>query len=323
MIPLENLLEIRDLRTYFYTGDKVVKAVDGVSYSIERGKTLGLVGESGCGKSVSSLSILRLIPSPPGRIVGGEIIFEGANLLDLSESQMRSLRGDDIAMIFQEPMTSLNPVFTIGYQISEAIRLHRNVSKNEARDRSIELLRKVKIPSPEQRYGEYPHQLSGGMKQRAMIAMGISCDPKLLIADEPTTALDVTIQAQILDLLMELRDDLKMSTLLITHDLGVVAETADDVAVMYAGQIVEYTSARRLFANPKHPYTVGLFRSLPKLGDKEKHLETIEGFVPDPAAYPMGCRFHPRCSLMEQKCKEMEIELREIEPGHMVRCWKV
>ena len=323
MIRLEKLLEIRGLKTYFYTGGNVVKAVDGVSFSIERGKTLGLVGESGCGKSVSALSILRLIPIPPGKIVAGEIIFEGRDLLGLSESEMRSLRGDDIAMIFQEPMTSLNPVFTIGYQISEAIRLHRRVSKAEAKEMGIELLRKVKIPSPEQRYGEYPHQLSGGMKQRAMIAMGISCDPKLLIADEPTTALDVTIQAQILDLLMELRDDLNMSTLLITHDLGVVAETADDVAVMYAGQIVEYTSARALFANPKHPYTVGLFGSLPKLGDKGKHLETIEGYVPDPADYPVGCRFHPRCGLMEQKCKEMEIELREIEPGHLVRCWKV
>ncbi len=323
MSGMENLLEIRDLKTYFYTGDKVVKAVDGVSYSIARGKTLGVVGESGCGKSVSALSILRLIPSPPGKIVGGEIVFEGANLLELSESEMRSLRGDDIAMIFQEPMTSLNPVFTIGFQISEAIRLHREVSKNEARDRSIELLRKVKIPSPELRYGEYPHQLSGGMKQRAMIAMGISCDPKLLIADEPTTALDVTIQAQILDLLMELRDELNMSTLLITHDLGVVAETTDDVAVMYAGQIVEYTSTRELFANPKHPYTVGLFGSLPQLGQRGKRLDTIEGFVPDPANYPVGCRFHPRCYLMEQACKEMEIELREIEPGHLVRCWKV
>jgi peptide/nickel transport system ATP-binding protein/oligopeptide transport system ATP-binding protein len=320
---VENLLEIHDLKTYFLTGGKTVKAVDGVSYSIVKGKTLGLVGESGCGKSVSALSILKLIPSPPGKIVGGDIIFEGRDLLELSESEMRSLRGNDIAMIFQEPMTSLNPVFTIGYQISEAIRLHKNVTKAEARDISIDLLRRVKIPSPEQRYSEYPHQLSGGMKQRAMIAMGISCDPKLLIADEPTTALDVTIQAQILELLNELREEFDMSTLLITHDLGVVAETTDDVAVMYAGQIMEYTSTRTLFANPKHPYTVGLFGSLPKLGEKKKHLDTIEGSVPDPANYPVGCRFHPRCSLMEEKCKMSDIDIREIEKGHLVRCWKV
>jgi len=320
---VDTLLEVRDLKTYFYTSDKVVRAVDGVSFSVEQGKTLGLVGESGCGKSVSALSILRLIPSPPGRIVEGKIVFDGKELLELSEARMRSLRGDDIAMIFQEPMTSLNPVFTIGYQISEAIRLHRRMSRAEAKSTAIELLRKVEIPSPEQRYGEYPHQLSGGMKQRAMIAMGISCNPKLLIADEPTTALDVTIQAQILDLLMELRDEYDMSTLLITHDLGVVAETTDDVAVMYAGQIVEHTSTRRLFASPGHPYTIGLFGSLPKLGDERKHLEAIEGSVPDPADYPVGCRFHPRCKLMEQKCKETDMEIREIEPGHLVRCWKV
>jgi len=320
---MKPLLEVRDLRTYFYTGDKIVKAVDGVSYSIEEGKTLGLVGESGCGKSVSALSILGLIPSPPGKIESGDIIFEGRDLRELSESEMRAIRGNDIAMIFQEPMTSLNPVFTVGYQISEAICLHQRVSRAEAKSIAIELLRKVKIPSPEQRYGEYPHQLSGGMKQRAMIAMGISCNPKLLIADEPTTALDVTIQAQILDLLMELRDEFKMSTLLITHDLGVVAETTDDVAVMYAGQIVEYATTTQLFANPKHPYTVGLFGSLPKLGDKRKYLEAIEGSVPDPSNHPAGCRFHPRCNLVEEKCKQTDIELREIEPGHTVRCWKV
>jgi len=320
---MKPLLEVRNLRTYFYTGDKIVKAVGGVSYSIEEGKTLGLVGESGCGKSVSALSILGLIPSPPGKIESGEIIFEGRDLRKLSESEMRAIRGNDIAMIFQEPMTSLNPVFTVGYQISEAICLHQRVSRAEAKSIAIELLRKVKIPSPEQRYGEYPHQLSGGMKQRAMIAMGISCNPKLLIADEPTTALDVTIQAQILDLLMELRDEFNMSTLLITHDLGVVAETTDDVAVMYAGQIVEYAATTELFANPKHPYTVGLFGSLPKLGDKRKYLEAIEGSVPDPSNHPAGCRFHPRCNLMEEKCKQTDIELREIEPGHTVRCWKV
>jgi oligopeptide/dipeptide ABC transporter ATP-binding protein len=320
---MENLLAVKDLRTYFQKDAKVVRAVDGVSFSIGKGRTLGVVGESGCGKSVTALSILRLVPSPPGRIVSGEITFDGNNLLDLSESQMRSIRGNEIAMIFQEPMTSLNPVFTIGYQISEAIRLHRRVSKSEAKTISIDLLGKVKIPSPAQRYGEYPHQLSGGMKQRVMIAMAISCNPKLLIADEPTTALDVTIQAQILDLLLELRDEFEMSTMLITHDLGVVAETADDVVVMYAGQIVEYATLQNLFENPKHPYTVGLFGSLPKLGDKRKYLEAIEGFVPDPANFPSGCRFHPRCSLMEEKCERIEMDLREIEPGHLVRCWKV
>jgi peptide/nickel transport system ATP-binding protein/oligopeptide transport system ATP-binding protein len=317
------LLEVRNLKTYFYVGDKIVRAVDGVSYSVDEGKTLGLVGESGCGKSVSALSILGLIPSPPGKIEEGEIIFDGRDLRKLSESQMRAVRGNDIAMIFQEPMTSLNPVFTVGSQISEAIRLHRNVSRAEAKALAIELLGRVNIPSPEQRYGEYPHQLSGGMKQRVMIAMGISCNPKLLIADEPTTALDVTIQAQILDLLMELRDEFKMSTLLITHDLGVVAETTDDVAVMYAGQIVEYAATRALFANPKHPYTVGLFGSLPNPGHEGEYLDAIEGSVPDPAKHPAGCRFHPRCGLMEEKCKQTDIELREIEPGHLVRCWKV
>lgn len=317
------LLDIVDLKTYFYSDSKIVRAVDGVSFCVEEGKTLGLVGESGCGKSVTALSILGLIQSPPGKIESGRIIFQGRDLLGLSESQMRSLRGNDIAMIFQEPMTSLNPVFTIGSQISEAIRLHQKVSRSEAKAISIDLLKKVNIPSPEQRYSEYPHQMSGGMKQRAMIAMAISCNPKLLIADEPTTALDVTIQAQILELLMELRNEYNMSTLLITHDLGVVAETTDDVAVMYAGQIVEYATTHELFSNPKHPYTVGLFGSLPKLGERDKHLTAIEGFVPDPARHPAGCRFHPRCNLMEEKCKEHSIDLRDIDIGHLVRCWKV
>jgi oligopeptide/dipeptide ABC transporter ATP-binding protein len=317
------LLDVRGLKTYFYVDSKVAKAVDGVDFSIQKGKTLGLVGESGCGKSVTALSILRLVPSPPGKIVSGEITFEGRDLLTLNESAMRSIRGNDIAMIFQEPMTSLNPVFTVGYQIAEAIRLHRHASRSGTKALTIELLRKVKIPAPEQRYGEYPHQLSGGMKQRAMIAMAISCNPKLLIADEPTTALDVTIQAQILELLMELRDEFEMSTLLITHDLGVVAETADDVAVMYAGQIVESATTRELFANPKHPYTVGLFGSLPKLGERREYLTAIPGMVPDPASHPKGCRFHPRCDLMEIKCTQENTELREIAPGHTVRCWKV
>ncbi len=319
---MDPLLEIRNLKTYFYADSDVVRAVDGIDLSVGKKRTLGLVGESGCGKSVTALSILRLVQSPPGRIVDGQILFEGKDLLELSEADMRSIRGNDIAMIFQEPMTSLNPVFTIGYQISEALRLHREASRAEAKSLSIDLLRKVKIPSPEQRYREYPHQLSGGMKQRAMIAMAISCNPKLLIADEPTTALDVTIQAQILDLLMELRDEFNMSTLLITHDLGIVAETTDDVAVMYAGQIVEYTTTHILFSNPKHPYTVGLFGSLPKMGERGKRLKAIEGSVPDPAAHPVGCRFHPRCGLVEERCRTEYMELREIEAGHLVRCWK-
>jgi len=320
---MKPLLQVKDLKTYFYSDSKVARAVDGVSFRIGEGRTFGLVGESGCGKSMTALSILRLVPSPPGRIVGGEIIFEDRNLLKLSEPQMRAVRGNDIAMIFQEPMTSLNPVFTVGYQVAEAIRLHRKVSRAEAKAMVIDLFRKVKIPSPEQRYKDYPHQLSGGMKQRVMIAMAISCNPKLLIADEPTTALDVTIQAQILELLNDLRKEFNMSTLLITHDLGVIAETTDDVAVMYAGQIVEYATTRTLFTNPKHPYTIGLFGSLPRMGEKGESLRTIEGFVPDPGNYPGGCRFEPRCSYSDEPCRRVESELREIEPGHSVRCLKV
>jgi len=320
---MKSLIEVRDLKTYFYSDGKVARAVDGISFRIGEGRTFGLVGESGCGKSMTALSILRLVPSPPGRIVGGEILFEGRNLLEFSEAEMREIRGNDIAMVFQEPMTSLNPVFTVGYQVAEAIRLHRNISRAEAREMVIELFRKVRIPSPEQRYKEYPHQLSGGMKQRVMIAMAISCNPKLLIADEPTTALDVTIQAQILELLNDLRKEYNMSTLLITHDLGVIAETTDDVAVMYAGQIVEYTTTHELFKNPKHPYTIGLFGSLPRVGNDGKYLETIEGFVPDPSKFPQGCRFEPRCSYSDERCTRLESELREIGPGHMVRCLKV
>jgi peptide/nickel transport system ATP-binding protein/oligopeptide transport system ATP-binding protein len=320
---MKTLIHVRDLKTYFFSDSKVARAVDGVSFEIGEGRTFGLVGESGSGKSMTALSILRLVPSPPGRIVAGEIVFEGRDLLKLSEPQMRTIRGNDIAMVFQEPMTSLNPVFTVGYQVAEAIRLHRKVSRAEARDRVIELFRKVKIPSPELRYRDYPHQLSGGMKQRVMIAMAISCNPKFLIADEPTTALDVTIQAQILELLAELKNEFQMSTLLITHDLGVIAETTNDVAVMYAGQIVEYTTTHELFANPKHPYTIGLFNSLPRMGNEGKYLEAIEGFVPDPSSFPEGCRFEPRCSYAKEECKRVESELREIETGHLVRCLKV
>ena len=318
---MENLLDVRKLKTYFYLDSKVAPAVDGVSFLVGKGRTLGLVGESGCGKSVTALSILRLVPSPPGKIVGGEIIFEGRDLLKLSEPQMRSVRGNDIAMIFQEPMTSFNPVFTVGYQISEAIRLHKRTSRSEARSVAIELLRKVKIPSPEQRYRDYPHQLSGGMKQRAMIAMAVSCDPKLLIADEPTTALDVTIQAQILDLLMELRDEFKMSTLLITHDLGVIAETSDDVAVMYAGQIVEYTTTGMLFSDPRHPYTRALLGAIPKPNPRAGKRMVLHGEVPSPIDPPSGCRFHPRCpEKIGEICWEKEPHAVTLSDGTSVAC---
>ena len=314
------LLEIRDLRTHFHTEDGIAKAVDGVSYAIHRGETLGVVGESGCGKSVTALSILRLIPDPPGKIVGGQITFDGRQLLGLTEPEMRRIRGNEIAMIFQEPMTSLNPVFTVGYQIMEAIVLHQQKSWAQARTLTIELLRQVGIPSPEQRVDEYPHQMSGGMKQRVMIAMALSCRPKLLIADEPTTALDVTIQAQILDLIRKLSRDLGMSVLLITHNLGVVAEMAHHVAVMYGGKVVEYAPVAELFANPRHPYTQGLFRSLPKLGVKTDRLQVIEGSVPNPLEFPSGCTFRTRCPRAEPACATAAPPLREVSPGHTIAC---
>ncbi len=315
------LLSVHDLCTYFFTDDGVVKAVDKVSYEVDQGKTLCLVGESGCGKSVSALSIMRLIPAPPGRIAEGRIVFNGRDLLALSEAEMRSIRGNDIAMIFQEPMTSLNPVFTVGDQIMEAVMLHQKVKTAEARARTIEMLRKVQIPDPEQRIHEYPHQMSGGMRQRVMIAMALSCNPKLLIADEPTTALDVTIQAQILDLLRQLQQDLKMALLLITHDLGVVAEMADHVAVMYAGKIVEHAEVKELFEHPLHPYTQGLFRSLPRLGVKKRRLETIPGVVPNPLNLPPGCKFWPRCPNADEQSRREEPPLRELRPGHWAACW--
>ena len=317
------LLEIRDLRTHFFTEDGVAKAVDGVSYTIHKGETLGVVGESGCGKSVTALSILQLIPNPPGKIVGGTIRLEGTDLLTLTEPQMRKIRGNDVAMIFQEPMTSLNPVFTVGYQIMEAIVLHQEKTWAEARVQAIDLLKQVGIPLPEQRVDEYPHQMSGGMKQRVMIAMALSCKPKLLIADEPTTALDVTIQAQILDLIRALSRELGMSVLLITHNLGVVAEMADHVAVMYGGKVVEYATARDLFANPKHPYTLGLFRSLPRLGKKVDRLEVIPGVVPNPLEFPSGCTFRTRCPVAEAKCAVEAPPLVELAPGHTAACWPV
>jgi oligopeptide/dipeptide ABC transporter ATP-binding protein len=317
------LLEVKGLRTEFRTGGSSFAAVDGISFSLAPGETLGIVGESGCGKSVTSLSIMRLVPNPPGKITAGEIRLEGRNLLDLPESDMRAVRGDDIAMIFQEPMTSLNPVQTVGDQIIEAVQLHRSLSAAAARARALEMLQLVKIPSPETRLDEYPHQLSGGMRQRVMIAMALACDPKLLIADEPTTALDVTIQAQILDLLRDLRERTGAAIMLITHDLGVVAEIAHRVIVMYAGRIVEEAPVGLLFADPQHPYTLGLLGSIPRLGsDGDERLTAIEGVVPNPYALPPGCRFSPRCPLADEKCRAEQPTLREIVPGHRAACWK-
>ncbi|MGA9994928.1 MAG: ABC transporter ATP-binding protein [Pyrinomonadaceae bacterium] len=320
---MSHLLEVKNLQTHFPTRAGLVRAVDGVSFHVERGELLGLVGESGCGKSMTALSVMRLISSP-GRIVGGEILFEGENLLKVSDERMREIRGDDIAMIFQDPMTSLNPVYTVGEQIAEALRLHRKLSRKAARAAAIEAMKEVAIPDPARRVGDYPHQLSGGMRQRVMIAMALACDPKLLIADEPTTALDVTIQAQILELLNELRKTRELGVLLITHDLGVVAETADRVCVMYTGRIVEESPVEELFARPKHPYTEGLLRSVPKLTAehvaKVNRLETIEGVVPSPTALPEGCHFAPRCSHRMPRCTSGEIPLYKIENGVEVRC---
>jgi len=317
------LLEVKNLRTEFRSAGSVFAAVDGVSFTLEAGETLGIVGESGCGKSVTSLSIMRLVPDPPGRIAAGEVRLQGRNLLELPEVEMRAVRGGAISMIFQEPMTSLNPVQTVGDQIIEGVRLHRSVGAAEARARALEMLRLVRIPSPETRIDEYPHQLSGGMRQRAMIAMALACDPQILIADEPTTALDVTIQAQILDLLRDLRQRTGAAIMLITHDLGVVAEIANRVIVMYAGKIVEQATVERLFANPQHPYTLGLLGSMPKLtGDADERLIAIEGVVPNPYALPQGCRFHPRCALADAQCRAAQPPLIEIEAGHHTACWK-
>lgn len=320
------LLNISNLQTYFYTEEGVSKAVDGVDYYVKKGETLGVVGESGCGKSVTALSVMRLIPQPPGKIVGGDITFEGKSLLGLSNHDMRKIRGNKISMIFQEPMTSLNPVFTIGNQISEAIQLHQGLSKKAALERSVDMLKLVGIPSPEQRVKEYPHQLSGGMRQRAMIAMALSCNPSLLIADEPTTALDVTIQAQILDLMASLKEEFNTAIILITHDLGVVAETVARVAVMYAGKIVEEADVYNIFEHPLHPYTVGLLRSIPRIDltvrREKQRLQEISGVVPIPSQLPSGCLFHPRCSSVMDICRQ---QLPELKPhkreGHNVRCW--
>jgi len=316
------LLEVKNLNTFFHLESGLSKAVQDVTFHISAGETLGLVGESGCGKSVTSLSVMRLVQSPPGRIESGEILFNGRNLLELTDSEMRKVRGNDIAMIFQEPMTSLNPVFTIGSQIMEAVTLHQNVGSAEARNRTIEMLKLVGIPAPEQRIDEYPHQLSGGMRQRAMIAMALSCNPDLLIADEPTTALDVTIQAQIMELLARLQSELGMAMLLITHDLGVVAESAIRMNVMYAGRIVEEGSTRDIYANPAHPYTRGLIHSVPRLDTKADRLNVISGTVPDPAELPDGCPFNPRCPLADERCRTELPELETVEDAHRARCFK-
>jgi len=314
------LLEVRSLSTHFFTDEGVVRAVENVSFEIFPGEILSLVGESGCGKSVTGLSILKLIPSPPGQIIHGEIRFDGRNLIQLEEREMEKVRGNEISMIFQEPMTSLNPVFTIGDQIMEAIILHQGLNKNEARKRAIEMLDRVKIPSPEVRIDAYPHQLSGGMRQRAMIAMALSCQPKLLIADEPTTALDVTIQAQVLRLLKEIQREMGMSVMLITHDLGVVSEIADRVAVMYAGRIVEYAPIQATFSQMRHPYTKGLLDSIPQLEERKSRLNAIPGQVPNPMDLPVGCKFHPRCYLMVEECKKEEPLLFQVNEEQFSRC---
>jgi oligopeptide/dipeptide ABC transporter ATP-binding protein len=325
--PAHVVLEIENLQTHFFTTGGVVRAVDGVSYAVKSGETLGVVGESGCGKSVTALSVLRLVADPPGRIVGGAIRFEGTNLVDLTEKEMEGIRGNEISMIFQEPMTSLNPLLTVGRQISEAIALHQGMSRRDAFDRAVEMLHRVHIPEPESRVHAYPHQLSGGMRQRVMIAMAVSCNPKLLIADEPTTALDVTIQAQILDLMRELQETLGTAIVLITHDMGVVAENADRVVVMYAGRKVEEASAKDLFECPGHPYTKGLLGSIPNLEvaahtrARRARLNEIKGMVPSLANLPKGCTFAARCSLASDQCRAAYPPLAQYRPGHWIACW--
>ena len=315
------LLTVDRLKTYFHTSEGIIRAVDDVSFKIERGRILGIVGESGCGKSMTAMSIMRLVPSP-GKIVGGHINFDGHDLLKLSNEEIRRLRGDRMAMIFQDPMTSLNPVFTIGEQIAEILRTHRGLKKSAALERTESLLQNVGIPDPARRIREYPHQMSGGMRQRVMIAMAISCEPSLIIADEPTTALDVTIQAQILRLLKGLTDSLNTALILISHDLGIIAETADEVGVMYAGKVVEYATTKELFANPLHPYTIGLLESIPRFGEiKEDRLRTIKGVVPKLSELPEGCKFNPRCKYVIEKCNNAEPELIDTGGGHLVRCW--
>nr|WP_191276124.1 ABC transporter ATP-binding protein [Neobacillus kokaensis] len=315
------ILEVKGLKTHFSTKRGVSKAVDGIDFTLHKGETLGIVGESGCGKSMTSLSILRLIPSPPGKIAGGQILFKGKDLVTLSENEMREIRGNEISMIFQEPMTSLNPVIPVGEQIAEALRLHQKLGRKAAWDKAVEMLKLVGIPSPEKRAKQEPFQLSGGMRQRVMIAMALACTPEVLIADEPTTALDVTIQAQILELIKDLQSKLGMGVIMITHDLGVVAETCDTVAVMYAGNIIEHAPTDKIFEHPKHPYTQGLLDSLPKIHEDQEELRTIEGSVPSPYHFPAGCRFASRCPFQQPICHEKQPELLEQKDGVKVRCW--
>ena len=321
MTTMNELLKVENLKTYFFTHEGTVKAVDGISFSINRGETLGLVGESGCGKSVTALSIMRLIPHPPGRIVSGEIYSEGKNLLKYNEKEMRNIRGKKISMIFQEPMTSLDPVFTIGHEIMETLQIHQGLKKGEAREKTIEVLNIVGMPDADKRVDSYPHELSGGMRQRAMIAMALSCRPTLLIADEPTTALDVTIQAQILRLINNLKEKFAASVMLITHDMGVIAEMCDFVAVMYAGHIVEYSDVYTLFQNPLHPYTKGLNKSIPRLDVDVKRLETIKGLVPNLINLPAGCPFYPRCDFSSNTCRRQMPDLKEVEKNHFIKCY--
>ncbi|MFI5323593.1 MAG: ABC transporter ATP-binding protein [Thermodesulfobacteriota bacterium] len=319
---MDNALEIKDLRVSFSTEGRKVEVVSGVSLSIPRGKIVGVVGESGCGKTVTALSIMRLIPEPPGSIDTGEILFDGANLLKYSDKELRSIRGNRISMIFQEPISSLNPVFTVGEQIGESLRTHLNITGKEERDRVISLLKLVGLPAPERRIKNYPHELSGGMSQRVMIAMALACSPEVLIADEPTTALDVTIQAGILELIDDLRVKMGMAVLLITHDLGIIAEVADTVYVMYAGKVVEHASTDELFKNPKHPYTVGLLNSIPDLRESKEKLDAIPGMVPSPGSFPPGCRFQDRCPLAIERCGREEPPLSEHSDNHYSACWR-
>ncbi|UZJ38384.1 ABC transporter ATP-binding protein [Prosthecochloris sp. SCSIO W1103] len=320
---MEKILEVKNLKTYYSTDNGTARAVDGVSFSLGRNRTLGIVGESGCGKSVTALSIMRLVPMPPGYFAGGEIFWKSSDLLKISEDEMRKLRGNEIAMIFQEPMSSLNPVYTCGNQIVEQILLHQDLSGKEAKRLAVEMLRHVGIPNPSERFEAYPHELSGGMRQRVMIAMALSCNPALLIADEPTTALDVTVQAQILELIGKLQADTGMSVILITHDFGVIAELCEDVLVMYASKVVEEGRVSQIFSDPLHPYTKGLLKSIPRIGSKQQRLNVIEGNVPSATRLPDGCRFANRCPLADELCRKVEPQLEEYDPGHKAACWKI
>jgi len=324
-LETSQILEVKDLRVHFHTLEGTVKAVNGVSFALNKGETLGLVGESGCGKSVTALTLLRLMPSPPAHIAGGQVMLHGENLVEALNKRMRQIRGGQISMIFQEPMTSLNPVFTIGNQIAETFRIHQKLGGQAARDATVDVLSKVQIPSPQKRLKEFPHQLSGGMRQRVMIAIALACSPEILIADEPTTALDVTIQAQILDLILALREELGTAILMITHDLGVIAETAQRVVVFYAGKVMENGDVRTIFKNPFHPYTIGLLNSVPRLGRHSKgaksRLREIPGIVPNMYELPTGCLFEPRCQWSMDVCSHERPKLKTLEPGHQVRCW--